>query len=552
MRSALSFKHQQKALIEARRFSHSVGATPEPSTVIPAFSNKAKRGRPSKRSESQVSATAASPISPQGSSDFAGTTASFTSFSTNMGTNSRTSSPASCHMEHERRLINPTISSSTMEAALDVEMELESDMTPLYMRRRPQGESGSTSQSEGTTRDAPSAQHEHHPRRGRSNPKLTLRTGVNHWPVTEHNPSHQPWPPSTDTSENENSSLHSAPPTLTPNNLQFSDIGRSGGTSPGPGLGSQSGGAEQGSRLGVAQTRPMLGSLLIQHQSEPHLHVTRPQVPIHSDTNGLRKQTRAPQPLTLSRTSSFHSHASSENVFAIERPASIQPERGYATLQSQGQQTLAPPTAPTFAPPSSQPPTQPPRYAALDASSSPTLSGEIASGSDDLISKTAFMSLFEGVYDSIKDARRIRTWIEDQQKHPIPPSPREDDTSGYIREQDVARIVEEKVQTIREEARHEINLLTRRIHELEVRLKADERGGGSRDLLTVENGPVADDVLSKTLNTLPIDEDGKTPKRRSPTMLMDFDRDKTPAPADRHAGTKMIPSSSSKYSGAHS
>ncbi len=439
-------------------------------------------------------------------------------------------------MEHERRQVTPAISSSTMEAALDVEMELESDTTPLYMRRRPRGGTGSTSQTEGTARDALSTQHEPYARRGRSNPKLTLRTSANHWPVTEQNTSHHAWSPSTDALGGENSSLRSAPPTSTPNHLHFRDVGPSGGASPGPSLGSQSSAAEQSGMLGGPQPRPVLSSPLIHRQSEPHLHVARSHVTINSDTNGLRKQIRAPEP--LSRTSSFQSHASSENALATERPAStVQPERRYVVLQPHGQQASA---APAFSQPSSQPPAQTSRHthpAPSDAPSSPSLD-DIASGSGDLISKTAFMSLFEGVYDSIKDARRIRAWIEDQQKHPAPASPREDDPSGYVREQDVARIVEEKVQTVRDEARHEISLLTRRIQELELRLKASEHSGGPRDLLTTENRLVANDMLSESLNTPSIDEDGKTPKRRSPTMLMDFDRDKTPAPADRHAGQK--------------
>ncbi|KAF8340354.1 uncharacterized protein EI90DRAFT_3116904 [Cantharellus anzutake] len=527
LRNALSLKHQQKALIEARRFSQSVGATPEPSIVGTASTSKAKRGRPPKRSESQVSGTAASPVSPLGSSDFAGTTASFTSFTTNLDTNSRASSPGSaCNMEHERRhptSSTPIISPSTMEAALDVEMELETDSTPLFMRRRPEGDNGNPSRSEEAAGGTIHSEQQPPSRKGRSNPKLTLRTDTGQWPSMEKSGPHIAWSQSTEALSRENTSLRSAPPTSTPNHLQFRDVEayQPPGASSGVGFSSHSSPTERSSVSAGTQRRPTLSSPHFHRQSDAHLHVPRPQNASYDDASGMQQQSHGPRPVPPSRTSSFHSQASSEHLPASDRsPSFVQLERRHPFSQSHGQQTTpldSTATATTFARPPSQLSMGPRQHGHLaplpDTALSSSRNGGGAAGTDDLISKITFMSLFEGVYDSMVDARRIRAWIDDQQKHQASASPL-DDRSGYVREQDVARIIEEKLQTVREEARHEIDFLTGRIRELELRLEA------------------------MALDIPFLDDDGKTPKRRSPTILMDYDRDKTPAPTDRHTVQK--------------
>lgn len=114
---------------------------------------------------------------------------------------------------------------------------------------------------------------------------------------------------------------------------------------------------------------------------------------------------------------------------------------------------------------------------------------------ENIISRGRFVSLFEGMYDSMVDARRVSAWIEEQQSlttgqgangrddrgpstsPPIHVGSVNDPegaigSGGYVRIQDVQSLIDSRVDAVRVEARRELDGLAGRIRELERRLAA--------------------------------------------------------------------------------
>lgn len=529
LQTAVQLKQQQKALINARRVGKSGGPTPEPSPLSSSFV-QTNMSRPSDPSGSQTTlGTLTSPISLWNSSEVAGPTHSSTSASTLPHEHaSRTSSPlqdTSRSPQIRSRKIRQTIagpSSSTMAAALDLEMEVEegqSDATQIT-RRRTQSSvlPTSTIGGYGVSNSGSSSASRRVKMRPIARPTIaemerSLDSHAAQFASREIGSfagNNIPPPRRADTYEPEAERSvygqasgidspgglvrpsHSSPRLFrsTPTGSAIPDIGPSGRpeiTLPQP-----------------QSTLPGPSSGYFRLDTESARHHSRP---YRDDDNGQSGQSGFSTPslpgvqtiqsgFSFSRSGGVGDGARSRRASFVGTPQT--PASSHFTSRSpvaEIPQTRLPPIASRVGPIFQQ------RPPFASEPSSANLEFPPAAGVDQFISKDQFVSLFEGMYDSMADARRVRAWIEEQRSiraaetsSELPSSSTAHDNSetsrtisfggqSYVRTEDVKSLIDARVEGVRQENRREIENLLRRVDELEKRveekLETEERQGSA-------------------------------------------------------------------------
>lgn len=527
LRNALQVKHQQKALISARRAGNG-GATPEPSSLSSSFV-QTHMPRPSDLSGSQASfASLTSPISPWDSSDVAGLAHSFTSTSTVPNERASTSSPSqdASRSPHIRsRKARQTIagpSSSTMAAALDIEMEVEegqSEATQVTRRRTQSSVLPTTAagaqgvSSSGSSSASP---------RGKVASRLAVRPTIAE--MERRLDSQAARFTSGGFSPSTGNSIPPRPVDLYETDTERSVYGQAGG------IGSPGGPIRHSHSSPRLFRSPPTGGVmpdvgpsgrpdLALSQSQSH-STSLPRPPsgyFRLDTESARLQSRSyrDDDNTQSGQSGFTT-PSLPGVQAIQSGFSFSRSGGAGDgMRSRRASFVVTPQTPTsthftsrspvaempqtrFPPPTSfrAGPTsqQRPPFVSSEPSSANPEFPPSASGTDQIISRDRFVSLFEGIYDSMVDARRVRAWIEEQQSiraaeaSSEPPSisipssnnahdnletPRAVPFGGasYVRAEEVQSIIDARVEVVRRESRREIENLLHRVNELEKRVE---------------------------------------------------------------------------------
>jgi hypothetical protein len=523
LRTALQVKHQQKALISARRAGKSGGATPEPSSLSSSFV-QTHMPRPSDLSGSQASfVSLTSPISPWDSSDVTGLAHSSTSASTVPHERaSRTSSPsqdASRSPQIRSRKTRQTIagpSSSTMAAALDIEMEVEegqSEATQVTRRRTqssvlPTTAAGASSGSSSASRRS----------------KVASRPPVRPT-IAEMERSLDSYAAQFVSGEFSPSAGNSIPPrpaALYETDTERSVYGQAGG------IGSLGGPIRHSHSSPRLFRSPPTGGAMpdVAPPGRPEMALSQPHstsLPRPSsgyfrlDTESARLHSRSYQDddnpqsgqsgfttpslpgvqaiqsgFSFSRSGGAGDGMRSRRASFVGTPQT--PASTHFTSRSpvaEMPQTRFPPPTSFRAGPTSQ---QRPPFITSEPSSANLEFPPSASGIDQIISRDRFVSLFEGMYDSMVDARRVRAWIEEQQSiraaeassEPpsisMPSSNTAHDNSetsramsfggaSYVRSEDVQSLIDARVDVVRQESRREIENLLRRVNELEKRVE---------------------------------------------------------------------------------
>ena len=534
LRNASSLKQQQKALIDARRASQSLGATPEPSTT-PITIPRPENGGPPSRSQSRMSiASMTSPISPLGSSDAQGTTASFTSFSTAArDDSSRATSPGSPsprrQRSHRPSSLIATASSSAVDAALDIEMEVEehSDATTQLTRRR-----GNSNLAATVAAPVTFAASESTPgpgsRRSRPNPKLTVRTSAADWDNDPRSAKAISRPAETSTASHIIPSRSVLP--SQPMDSSSDVAGEHSGY--GPGMGGNVGFTGERIRRSAQPSGniPGAGGFRSPHStSAPGLtESSGPAVTSGHPVITSGPSHRGPLPTVPQQQSLSNSRGSDQPY-----PHPPAPSMSNARRMSLSTSNLNTPLLPSFPPTGSHIqrhnsfPSAPsvstlyptPRSSTSLRPINPTpihQSNVDSRGTEDLVSRTAFINLFEDVYDTFADARRIRSWLDDQQQRQMQQN---QSFEGYVREEDLTRILDDRISAVREETRREMDSLKLRVRELEERWE-----GGPRSITTTTSTEMA------------LEDHRSTP--RAPAADMEVDREATPAAANRRSPQK--------------
>lgn len=522
LHTAMQLKQQQKALIIARRAGRSGGATPEPSCLSSSFV-QTHMHRPSDLSGSQ-----ASPISPWDSAEVAGQTPSASTLPHEPA--SRTSSPSqetSRSPQTRSRKIRQTIggpSSSTMAAALDLEMEVEegqSDATQLT-RRRTQSSVLPTTTSGVHGISSPGSSSALRRAKVGSHPAGRLTIAEMERSLDGYT---APFAYREIGSSARNSILPPRRADPYETDAERYTYGQAGGIgSPGgpirhshsspklfrsPPTGSAMPDAGPSGRPEITHPTSLSGpsSGYLRLDTETARHHSRP---YRDDDNVQSGQSGFSTPSlpgvqTIQSGFSFSRSGGGDGIRS-RRASFVGTPQTAASSHFTSRSPVAEMPQTRFPPPTSRAgPSQRPPLAASEPSSANLEFPPSASGNDPIMSRDRFVSFFEGMYESMVDARRVRAWIQEQQSiraaesssdlPPVsmPPSSTVHDNTetsraisfggaSYVRADDVQSLIDARIEVVRQEGRREMEKMLRRVDELEKRveeIEPEERQGSA-------------------------------------------------------------------------